>query len=152
MRHLLPTSLALALVLVALAGAAGLATAEAATGTPTGKPKAHAAKPAVVKRTAVASPAVVAAVARYRQLTWTYDRIAHLRRLTNAMRLSVAMSGIDDAIGLDEAEEIGRVAIDDLREIVSRIHRERLRQSKTVERDRNRINRLIYNIALRGGR
>jgi len=80
-RHLLPTSLALALVLVALAGAAGLATAEAATGTPTGKPKAHAAKPAVVKRTAVASPAVVAAVARYRQLTWTYDRIAHLRRL-----------------------------------------------------------------------
>ena len=81
MRHFLPTSLALALVLVALAGAAGLATAEAATGTPTGKPKTHAAKPKVVKTTAVASAAVVAAVARYRQLTWTYDRIAHLRRV-----------------------------------------------------------------------
>lgn len=84
MRHFLPTSLALALVLVALAGAAGLATAEAATGTATAKPRTHAAKPAVVKRTAVASAAVVAAVARYRQLTWTYDRIAHLRRVRAA--------------------------------------------------------------------
>lgn len=71
MRHLLATSLALALVLVALFGAAGRATAGAAAGT-AGKARKH---------TAVASPTVVAAVAGYRQLTWTYDRIAHLRRV-----------------------------------------------------------------------
>lgn len=62
-RHFLATSLVLALVtLVALAGAAGRATAGARS------------------RTSVASASVVAAVAGYRQLTWTYDRIAHVRR------------------------------------------------------------------------
>ena len=71
MRHLLSTSLALALVLVALAGAVGRATAGAATGT-TAKTRTH---------KAAASPSVVAAVAGYRRLTWTYDRIAHLRRV-----------------------------------------------------------------------
>jgi hypothetical protein len=62
-RHFLATSLVLAFVATAaLSGAAGRATAGA---------RAH--------RT-VASAAVVAAVADYRQLTWTYDRVAHLRR------------------------------------------------------------------------
>lgn len=79
-RHFLATSLALALVIVALAGAAGLATAGAATGTATSKAKTHA-----ETHTVVASASVVAAVAGYRQLTWTYDRIAHLRRV-RAMR------------------------------------------------------------------
>ena len=81
MRHFPPTSLALALVFVALAGAAGLATAGAATGTETGKAKTHALSP--VRRNTMWSrpPRSIAAVAGYRQLTWTYDRIAHLRRV-----------------------------------------------------------------------
>jgi hypothetical protein len=90
-RHFLPTSLALALVIVALVGAAGLATAGAATGTTTGKPTTHAVKHPV-DHSVIASAAVVAAVAGYRQLTWTYDRIAHLRRVraTQARKHSAA--------------------------------------------------------------
>ena len=64
MRHLLATSLALALVTaVALFGAAGRATAGAHR------------SGSKARRVA---PSVVAAVAGYRQLTWTYDRIAHV--------------------------------------------------------------------------
>ena len=104
LRHFLAMSLALALVTsVALAGAAHRATAGA---------KAH---------KTVASAAVVAAVADYRQLTWTYDRIAHIRR-TRGVRAPKGAAALTPRAVLDlwkhRADVARRAALASLRRTI----------------------------------
>jgi hypothetical protein len=103
-RHLLATSLVLAFVTaVALLGAAVSATAGA---------RAH---------RAVASAAVVAAVADYRQLTWTYDRIAPVRptaRLRALKRAAPATPGAVLDLWKHRADAARRVALATLRRTI----------------------------------